>query len=150
MIAICSNFTQALLSELKKITRLLYGTELVELYDGRFENEPESANVGKLMFFVDTTTIELIQPNLNSDELDIPELEVYINLIVANRTLVNPSQKEPHLADILLNVLYALKRVKFFDTRLKRVGRIDTLVKADSYAVMRLGDLVFNLNNRMA
>ena len=80
--------------------------------------------------------------------LDIPEVEVYVNLIVANRTLVNPSQKEPHLADIILNVLYKLAQKNFFNTRLRNVGRIESLIKADSYAAMRLTNLLFALNNR--
>ena len=57
MITIISNFTQSLLSTLKEITNALYYTQSVELYDGRFENFPESVSVSKLTFFVDIDAI---------------------------------------------------------------------------------------------
>jgi len=119
------------------------------LYDGRFDGlEPERIKVSKLIFFLDIEGVDLIQPKLNADEVDIPELVLNASVLAANRTIVYPSQEEPYLADVLIRFTYELKRKEFSDAKLLRVGRIENAVKTDNYSVMRLSGLEFVINAR--
>jgi hypothetical protein len=121
----------------------------VMLYDGRFDGlEPERIKVSKLIFFLDIESVDLIQPKLNADEVDIPELVLNASVLAANRTIVYPSQEEPYLADVLIHFAYGLKRKEFSDAKLLRIGRIENAVKTDNYSVMRLSGLEFVINAR--
>ena len=119
------------------------------LYDGRFDGlEPERIKVSKLIFFLDIEGVDLIQPKLNADEVDITELVLNVSVLAANRTIVYPSQEEPYLADVLVRFIYELKREVFFNAKLLRIGRIESAVKTDNYSVMRLSGLEFVINAR--
>jgi hypothetical protein len=119
------------------------------LYDGRFDGlEPERIKVSKLIFFLDIEGVDLIQPKLNADEVDITELVLNVSVLAANRTIVYPSQEEPYLADVLIRFIYELKRKVFSDAKLLRIGRIESAVKTDNYSVMRLSGLEFVINAR--
>jgi len=119
------------------------------LYDGRFDGlEPERSNVSKLMFFLDIEGVDLIQPKLNADEIDIPEIVLNASVLAANRTIVYPSLKEPYLADVLIKFTYELKRKAFSDAKLIKIGRIESAVKTNNYSVMKLSGLEFVINAR--
>jgi len=119
------------------------------LYDGRFDGlEPERVKVSKLIFFLDIEGVDLIQPKLNTDEIDITEIVLNASVLAANRTIVYPSQEEPYLADVLVRFTYALKRRVFSNAKLFRIGRIESAVKTDNYSVMRLSGLEFVINAR--
>jgi len=121
------------------------------LYDGRFDGlEPERAKVSKLIFFLDIEGVDLIQPKLNTDEIDITELVLNASVLAANRTIVYPSQEDPHLADVMIKFTYELKRKDFSDSdaKLLRIGRIESVVKTNNYSVMKLSGLEFVINAR--
>jgi len=119
------------------------------LYDGRFDGlEPERAKVSKLIFFLDIEGVDLIQPKLNTDEIDIPEIVLNASVLAANRTVVYPSQEEPYLADVLIKFTYELKRKVFSDAKLLRIGRIESAVKTNNYSVMKLSGLEFVIDAR--
>jgi len=121
------------------------------LYDGRFDGlEPERAKVSKLIFFLDIEGVDLIQPKLNADEVDITEIVLNVSVLAANRTVVYPSQEEPYLADVLIKFIYELKRKNFSDSdaKLLRIGGIESAVKTNNYSVMKLSGLEFVINAR--
>jgi len=119
------------------------------LYDGRFDGlEPERAKVSKLIFFLDIEGVDLIQPKLNTDEIDITEIVLNASILAANRTIVYPSREEPHLADVMIRFTYELKRKDFSDAKLLRIGRIESAVKTNNYSVMKLSGLEFVINAR--
>jgi hypothetical protein len=119
------------------------------LYDGRFDGlEPERVKVSKLIFFLDIEGLDLIQPKLNTDEIDIPEIVLNTSVLAANRTIVYPSQEEPYLADVLVRFTYELKRKSFSDAKLLRIGRIESAVKTNNYSVMKISNLEFIINAR--
>ena len=142
-----ASFIDELFSTIRDLAKIHNADAM--LYDGRFDGlEPERIKVSKLIFFLDIEGVDLIQPKLNIDEIDIPELVLNVSVLAANRTIVYPSQEEPYLADVLIRFIYELKRKVFSDAKLLRIGRIESAVKTDNYSVMRLSGLEFVINAR--
>jgi hypothetical protein len=142
-----ASFIDELFSTIRDLAKIHNADAM--LYDGRFDGlEPERIKVSKLIFFLDIEGVDLIQPKLNADEVDITELVLNVSVLAANRTIVYPSQEEPYLADVLIRFIYELKRKVFSDAKLLRIGRIESAVKTDNYSVMRLSGLEFVINAR--
>jgi len=142
-----ASFVDELFSTIRDLAKIHNADAM--LYDGRFDGlEPERIKVSKLIFFLDIEGVDLIQPKLNADEVDITELVLNVSVLAANRTIVYPSQEEPYLADVLVRFVYELKREVFFNAKLLRIGRIESAVKTDNYSVMRLSGLEFVINAR--
>jgi|YNPBryulayer2012_1023412.scaffolds.fasta_scaffold06751_4 hypothetical protein len=142
-----ASFVDELFSTIRDLAKIHNADAM--LYDGRFDGlEPERIKVSKLIFFLDIEGVDLIQPKLNADEVDITELVLNVSVLAANRTIVYPSQEEPYLADVLVRFIYELKREVFFNAKLLRIGRIESAVKTDNYSVMRLSGLEFVINAR--
>jgi len=142
-----ASFVDELFSTIRDLAKIHNADAM--LYDGRFDGlEPERIKVSKLIFFLDIEGVDLIQPKLNADEVDITELVLNVSVLAANRTIVYPSQEEPYLADVLVRFIYELKREVFSDAKLLRIGRIESAVKTDNYSVMRLSGLEFVINAR--
>ena len=142
-----ASFVDELFSTIRDLAKIHNADAM--LYDGRFDGlEPERIKVSKLIFFLDIEGVDLIQPKLNADEVDITELVLNVSVLAANRTIVYPSQEEPYLADVLVRFIYDLKREVFFNAKLLRIGRIESAVKTDNYSVMRLSGLEFVINAR--
>jgi len=142
-----ASFIDELFSTIRDLAKIHNADAM--LYDGRFDGlEPERIKVSKLIFFLDIEGVDLIQPKLNADEVDITELVLNVSVLAANRTIVYPSQEEPYLADVLVRFIYDLKREVFFNAKLLRIGRIESAVKTDNYSVMRLSGLEFVINAR--
>jgi hypothetical protein len=142
-----ASFVDELFSTIRDLAKIHNADAM--LYDGRFDGlEPERIKVSKLIFFLDIEGVDLIQPKLNADEVDITELVLNVSVLAANRTIVYPSQEEPYLADVLIRFIYELKRKVFSDAKLLRIGRIESAVKTDNYSVMRLSGLEFVINAR--
>jgi hypothetical protein len=142
-----ANFVDKLFGTIRDLAKS-YDADAM-LYDGRFDGlEPERAKVSKLIFFLDIEGVDLIQPKLNTDEVDITEIVLNASVLAANRTIVYPSQEEPYLADVLLRFTYELKRKSFSDAKLLRIGRIESAVKTNNYSVMKLSGLEFIINAR--
>jgi hypothetical protein len=142
-----ASFVDELFSTIRDLAKIHNADAM--LYDGRFDGlEPERIKVSKLIFFLDIEGVDLIQPKLNADEVDITELVLNVSVLAANRTIVYPSQEEPYLADVLIRFIYELKREVFFNAKLLRIGRIESAVKTDNYSVMRLSGLEFVINAR--
>jgi len=142
-----ASFVDELFSTIRDLAKIHNADAM--LYDGRFDGlEPERIKVSKLIFFLDIEGVDLIQPKLNTDEVDITELVLNVSVLAANRTIVYPSQEEPYLADVLIRFIYELKRKVFSDAKLLRIGRIESAVKTDNYSVMRLSGLEFVINAR--
>jgi hypothetical protein len=142
-----ANFVDELFDVIRDLAKT-YDADAM-LYDGRFDGlEPERIKVGKLIFFLDIEGVDLIQPKLNTDEIDIPEIVLNASVLAANRTIVYPSQEEPYLADVLIRFIYELKRRAFSDAKLLRIGRIESVAKTNNYSVMRLSGLEFIINAR--
>jgi hypothetical protein len=142
-----ASFIDELFSTIRDLAKIHNADAM--LYDGRFDGlEPERIKVSKLIFFLDIEGVDLIQPKLNADEVDITELVLNVSVLAANRTIVYPSQEEPYLADVLVRFIYELKREVFFNAKLLRIGRIESAVKTDNYSVMRLSGLEFVINAR--
>jgi hypothetical protein len=142
-----ASFVDELFSTIRDLAKIHNADAM--LYDGRFDGlEPERIKVSKLIFFLDIEGVDLIQPKLNADEVDITELVLNVSVLAANRTIVYPSQEEPYLADVLVRFIYELKRKVFSDAKLLRIGRIESAVKTDNYSVMRLSGLEFVINAR--
>jgi len=142
-----ASFIDELFSTIRDLAKIHNADAM--LYDGRFDGlEPERIKVSKLIFFLDIEGVDLIQPKLNADEVDITELVLNVSVLAANRTIVYPSQEEPYLADVLVRFVYELKREVFFNAKLLRIGRIESAVKTDNYSVMRLSGLEFVINAR--
>jgi len=142
-----ASFVDELFSAIRDLAKS-YAADVM-LYDGRFDGfEPERTKVSKLIFFLDIEGVDLIQPKLNTDEIDIPELVLNASVLAANRTIVYPSEEEPYLADVLIRFIYELKRKEFSDAKLLRIGRIESAVKTNNYSVMRLSGLEFVINAR--
>ena len=142
-----ASFVDELFSTIRDLAKIHNADAM--LYDGRFDGlEPERIKVSKLIFFLDIEGVDLIQPKLNADEVDITELVLNVSVLAANRTIVYPSQEEPYLADVLVRFIYELKREVFFNAKLLRIGRIESAVKTGNYSVMRLSGLEFVINAR--
>lgn len=142
-----ANFVGELFDVIRDLAKI-YDADAM-LYDGRFDGlEPERIKVSKLIFFLDIEDVDLIQPKLNTDELDIPEIVLNASVLAANRTIVYPSQEEPYLADVLIRFTYELKRRTFSDAKLLRIGRIESAAKTNNYSVMKLSGLEFVINAR--
>ena len=142
-----ASFIDELFSTIRDLAKIHNADAM--LYDGRFDGlEPERIKVSKLIFFLDIEGVDLIQPKLNADEVDITELVLNVSVLAANRTIVYPSQEEPYLADVLIRFIYELNRKVFSDAKLLRIGRIESAVKTDNYSVMRLSGLEFVINAR--
>ena len=142
-----ASFVDELFSTIRDLAKIHNADAM--LYDGRFDGlEPERIKVSKLIFFLDIEGVDLIQPKINADEVDITELVLNVSVLAANRTIVYPSQEEPYLADVLIRFIYELKRKVFSDAKLLRIGRIESAVKTDNYSVMRLSGLEFVINAR--
>jgi len=142
-----ASFVDELFSTIRDLAKIHNADAM--LYDGRFDGlEPERIKVSKLIFFLDIEGVDLIQPKINADEVDITELVLNVSVLAANRTIVYPSQEEPYLADVLVRFIYELKREVFFNAKLLRIGRIESAVKTDNYSVMRLSGLEFVINAR--
>jgi hypothetical protein len=107
-----ASFVDELFSTIRDLAKIHNADAM--LYDGRFDGlEPERIKVSKLIFFLDIEGVDLIQPKLNADEVDITELVLNVSVLAANRTIVYPSQEEPYLADVLVRFIYELKREVF-------------------------------------
>jgi len=142
-----ANFIDELFSIISDLAKIYKADTM--FYDGRFDGlEPERIKVSKLIFFLDIEDIDLIQPKLNADEIDIPEIVLNASVLAANRTIVYPSQEEPYLADVLIRFTYELKRKAFSDAKLLRIGKIESAVKTNNYSVMKLSGLEFVINAR--
>jgi hypothetical protein len=142
-----ANFVDELFDVIRDLAKT-YDADAM-LYDGRFDGlEPERIKVSKLIFFLDIEGVDLIQPKLNTDEIDITEIVLNASVLAASRTIVYPSQEEPYLADVLIRFTYELKRKVFSDAKLLRIGRIESAVKTNNYSVMKLSGLEFVINAR--